>query len=102
MLTTSINVVSHCVPCRCRCRYCLLSWDGEAVGAEYERSAAYARRFYDWLRKNRPELGFAFYFGYCMEHPRLLDTVDFLNSIGSPAADFCSSTAWTFAARMNC
>jgi hypothetical protein len=55
---------------------------------DYDRSAAYARRFYEWLKENRPELSFAFYWGYSMEHPRLPDTVDFLREIGSPGGKF--------------
>lgn len=96
MQTTSINVVTHCLPCHCRCRYCLLSWDGKTVGADYERSAAYARRFYDWLRENRRELSFAFYFGYCMEHPQLPEAVDFLRSIGSPGGRFLQLNGMVF------
>lgn len=88
MKTEAILVVSHCVPCFNRCRYCLLSWDGKTVGAEYARSAAYAKRFHDWIQANRPELNFNFSFGYSMEHPRLLEAVDFLNSIGSVGGQF--------------
>ena len=86
--TVSINVCNLCVPCENRCRYCLLSWDGKLRGVDYECSAAYARRFYEWLKENRPELSFAFYWGYSMEHPRLPDTIDFLREIGSPGGKF--------------
>lgn len=88
MQTVSINVSNLCVPCENRCRYCLLSWDGQLRGVDYGRSAAYARRFYDWLRENRPELSFAFYFGYSMEHPNLLKSISFLREIGSPGGKF--------------
>ena len=88
MKTVSINVCNLCVPCENRCRYCLLSWDGKLRGVDYDRSAAYAKRFYDWLQENRPELSFAFYYGYSMEHPKLLETVDFLQKIGSPGGQF--------------
>lgn len=86
--TVSVNVCNLCVPCCCRCRYCLLSWDGNIRGVDYDRSAAYAGRFYEWLKENRPDLGFAFYWGYSMEHPKLLETVDFLREIGSPGGKF--------------
>ena len=88
MQTVSINISNLCVPCENRCRYCLLSWDGKLRGVDYDRSAVYARRFHEWLKENRPELGFAFYYGYSMEHPALLETVDFLREIGSPGGKF--------------
>lgn len=88
MKTVSINVMNLCVPCENRCRYCLLSYDGKLGGVDYKRSEDYAKRFYEWLRENRPELSFLFGFGYSMEHPNLLDAVDFCRSIGSPAGEF--------------
>lgn len=88
MQTVSINVSNLCLPCENRCRYCLLSWDGRLLGVDYDRSVAYSRRFYDWLKENRPELGFAFYYGYSMEHPKLLETIDFAREIGSPGGKF--------------
>ena len=88
MKTVSINICNLCVPCENRCRYCLLSWDGKLRGVDYERSAAYAKRFYDSLKENRPDLSFAFYFGYSMEHPKLPETVDFLREICSPGGQF--------------
>ena len=88
MKTESINVMNLCVPCENRCRYCLLSYDGKVTGADYRRSEAYAKRFYQWLRENRPDISFSFGFGYSMEHPELLHAVDFCRSIGSPAGEF--------------
>lgn len=88
MKTVSINVMNLCVPCENRCRYCLLSYDGRITGVDYKRSEAYARRFYSWLRENRPDLSFLFGFGYSMEHPQLLDAIDFCRSIGSPTGEF--------------
>lgn len=88
METKSINVMNLCVPCENRCRYCLLSYDGKIDGADYRRSEAYALRFYTWLRENRPELSFLFGFGYSMEHPNLLDAIDFCRSIGSATGEF--------------
>lgn len=96
MKTSSISVSSLCVPCSCRCRYCLLSWDGSLPGADYERSKGYALRFYNWLRENRPELGFNFYFGYSMEHPQLLDAIAFARSIGSPIGRFLQFNGMAF------
>ena len=88
MKTTSINVMNLCVPCENRCRYCLLSYDGKVSGLDYRRSQNYAGRFYEWLRCNRPDLSFLFGFGYSMEHPQLLDAIDFCRSIGSATGEF--------------
>lgn len=88
MITRSIMVQTLCVPCNCHCRYCLLSWDNYPVGADYERSKAYARRFYNYIKENRPEIQFDFAFGYCMDHPNLFQELDFLNEIGSVQGQF--------------
>ena len=88
MKTVSIYVMNLCVPCENRCRYCLLSYEGKASGVDYKRSENYAKRFYDWLRQNRPELSFLFGFGYSMEHPDLLNAIDFCRSIGSATGEF--------------
>lgn len=88
MRTTSVNVMNLCVPCENRCRYCLLSYDGRTTGVDYKRSEAYAKRFHTWLGENRPELSFLFGFGYSMEHPDLLEAIDFCRSIGSATGEF--------------
>ena len=88
MKTVSINVMNLCVPCENRCRYCLLSYDGKVSGVDYGRSEAYAKRFYQWLKANRPDLSFLFGFGYSMENPKLLEAIDFCQSIGSATGDF--------------
>ena len=88
MQTVSVNVMTLCTPCENRCRYCLLSYNGKTVGANYERSKQYAVRFYNWLKQNRPELSFVFGFGYSMEHPNLFEEIKFLQSINSPTGEF--------------
>lgn len=88
MRTASINVMNLCVPCENRCRYCLLSYDGKTSGVDYKRSEVYAKRFYEWLKENRPDLSFLFGFGYSMEHPDLLGAIDFCRSIGSATGEF--------------
>ena len=88
MKTVSINVMNLCVPCENRCRYCLLSYDGRVNGVDYKRSETYAQQFYEWLRENRTELSFLFGFGYSMEHPNLLEAIDFCRSIGSATGEF--------------
>ena len=58
MKTSTILIQNLCVPCNCHCRYCLLSWSNKLLGIDYERSEAYAKKFYEWIRENRPELEF--------------------------------------------
>ena len=96
MKTVSINVMNLCVPCANRCRYCLLSYDGQVKGVDFGRSTAYARRFYDWIRENRPELSFLFGFGYSMEHPDLTGAIDFCRSIGSATGEFLQFDGMNF------
>lgn len=96
METKGIILQTLIFPCACHCRYCLLSWDGKTVGADYDRCEAYAKRFHEWVRANRPEWHFLFSFGYCMEHPRLFEAVDFLNSIGSPTGKFLQMDGMRF------
>ena len=88
MKTVSINVMNLCVPCENRCRYCLLSYDGNVRGVDYKRSEAYAKRFYEWIQGNHPDLSFLFGFGYSMEHPDLMGAIDFCRSIGSATGEF--------------
>lgn len=88
MKTTSIYVSNLCIPCNCHCRYCLLSWANKTVGVDYERSVVYAKRFHEWMKKNQPDMNFVFYYGYSMEHPHLLESIDFMKSIGSPGGEF--------------
>ena len=88
MKTESILLQTLCVPCGCHCRYCLLSWDGHCPGADWERSAALARRMAEWLRKERPGLRFHFSFGYSMEHPQLPEALDLLRELDCVQAEF--------------
>lgn len=98
MQTKSIYVMNLCVPCENRCRYCLLSYNGKTNGIDYKRSEAYAKRFYDWIQENRPDLSFVFGFGYSMEHPNLLEAIDFLQEIGSPTGRFLQLDGMKFRA----
>ena len=96
MKTVAINVMNLCVPCENRCRYCLLSYDGNLTGVDYKRSEQYAGRFYQWLRKNRPELSFLFGFGYSMEHSDLTAAITFCQSTGSVTGEFLQFNGMKF------
>lgn len=88
MKTEGILMQDLLVPCACRCRYCLLDWDGRTAGVPWERGLRFARRFRDRLREERPELRFSFAFGCSMEHPRLPEALRALRELGSPQAEF--------------
>ena len=88
MITKSINVFNLNVPCCNCCRYCLLSWSGDVLGIDYDRSVKFADKFYNWLKENRPEIKFTYYFGYSMEHPKLLDVIKFMQKTNSPGGEF--------------
>ena len=86
--TESIMIQTLCVPCMCRCRYCLISWDGKTVGASWERSTSFARRFMTEAKILFPDIKCDFSFGYSMDHPGLKEAIRFLKEIGSPQAEF--------------
>ena len=86
--TRSILIQNLCVPCYNHCRYCLLSWDGKAVGTEWERSIRLAERYIHELKEARPHVDVSFAFGYSMEHPALREALRALKRLGSPMADF--------------
>ncbi|MBQ1893511.1 MAG: hypothetical protein II155_05340 [Clostridia bacterium] len=88
MKTVSVMLQNLCVPCECRCRYCLLSCDGKTVGTDWERGLSFARAFTEGLKKERPELGVLFSFGASMEHPRLPEALDELRALSSPQSEF--------------
>lgn len=88
MKTTSLNILNLCVRCYNHCKYCLLSWNGKCLGIEYERSVAYARKFYDWLKEFRKDINFTYYFGYSMEHPDLPNAIRFMQETNSPGGEF--------------
>ena len=86
--TKSINVLNLCVPCHNHCKYCLLSYNGELLGIDYDRSIKYAKGFYEWIKNNRPDIEFIYYFGYSMEHPNLIEAIKFMQEINSPMGEF--------------
>lgn len=88
MKTTSIMVQNLCVPCFCRCKYCLLSWDGNTVGIDWDKGITLAKKFKKELLDNNLDINFSYTFGYSMEHPKLFEVIRFLKEIGSPQAEF--------------
>lgn len=81
METVSVSIANLCVPCRCGCRHCLLDACHRSAGVEYARGQAFARGFYRWMKRERPEMGGLYYVGYCNDFPQLRDHVDFVRSI---------------------
>ena len=88
MKTVAIGVENLCVPCGCRCRYCLLAYSGRTVGVDYARGKRFTERFFDELERCRPDLGRNYYIGYCMGTPMLADYIRFCQHVGSPSGTF--------------
>ena len=44
MKTVSVSVANYCVPCRCRCRYCLLASCGKNTGVDQQEGMDFADR----------------------------------------------------------
>ncbi len=86
--TKSINICNLCVPCCCHCRYCLLSYEGKLVGVDYFRGLNYAKRFKKWLSNVHPDVNFMYYFGYSIETPNLLKSIDDLKEVNSVMTSF--------------
>lgn len=83
MKTVLFNMENLCVPCGCRCRHCLLGYDGNTVGVGYEQGKDLARR----LAAESP-IQFSYYIGFCMDTPMLFDYIAFCQEIGSPGGRF--------------
>lgn len=96
MKTTAIGIENLCVPCRAACKYCLLSSCQRATGVGYGRGREFARRFYEELKKKRPDLGFFYYIGYCMDTPDLGDYIRFCQETGSPSGRFLQLNGLSF------
>lgn len=88
MITKTISILNLNVSCYNHCKHCLLSWNNKLLGIDYERSIKYARSFFEWLKKNHPNISFIYYFGYSMEHPKLFDVIKFCQETNSPSGKF--------------
>lgn len=77
-----------CVPCHAACRYCLLSSCKAATGVDYARGKALAQRLRDEIRRDRPDLSFTYYIGYCMDTPDLADYIRTCQEMGMPSGRF--------------
>lgn len=95
MKTVSVSIENLCVPCHCGCRHCLLDSRHCATGVDYERGKAFAARFYDWMKRERPDLGGMYYVGYCNEFPQLREHIAFVKSI-MPSFDFLQFNGMAF------
>lgn len=68
-----------CVPCNCRCRHCLLGFDGGVCGAGFDRGGELARRV-----KGECGIRFTYYIGFCMDTPELFDYIALCRELDSP------------------
>lgn len=83
MKTVSLNMENLCVPCSCRCRHCLLRYDGSVAGAGYRRGKELAQRI-----ASESPVRFNYYIGFCMDTPELFDYIAFCWETGSPSGRF--------------
>lgn len=95
MKTVSVSIENLCVPCHCGCKHCLLDSRHCATGVAYERGKAFAARFYEWMKRERTDLGGMYYVGYCNEFPQLCDHVAFVKTI-MPDFDFLQFNGMAF------
>lgn len=51
------------------------------------------------FQEDRPDLPFLFGLGYSMEHPNLLEAIDFCRSIGSATGEFLQFDGMKFCSR---
>ena len=78
-----MSIENLCVPCRCRCRHCLLGYDGGVSGAGYRRGKNLA-----WRIALESPVNFNYYIGFCMDTPELFDYISFCQEIYSPSGRF--------------
>lgn len=83
MKTVSFSIENLCVPCSCRCRHCLLGYDGNTIGVGYEQGKSFAQRI-----ASESPIKFSYYIGFCMDTPMLFDYITFCREIGSPGGRF--------------
>ena len=88
MKTISVNVFNACVPCSCHCKYCLLSYERKLEGTDFLAGISFSKEFKIWLSKNHPEVNFMYYFGYSMDTPYLIDSMDEIANLNSNSPKF--------------
>lgn len=86
MKTIALNVFNACVPCSCHCKYCLLSYERKLEGADFLAGISFSKDFKKWLSINHPDVKFSYYFGYSMDTPFLLESMNVLSELNSPIA----------------
>ena len=96
MRTVSLSVANYCVPCRSCCRYCLLNACHQASGVSYARGKRFFQRLFPELSKARPDLRGAYYIGYCMDTPDLMDYIHFSREIDSASGEFLQMNGFAF------
>lgn len=83
MKTVSFSIENLCLPCSCRCKHCLLGYDGNIIGVGYEQGKDLARRI-----AAESSIKFNYYIGFCMDTPMLFDYIAFCQEIESPGGQF--------------
>ncbi|WP_027219037.1 radical SAM protein [Butyrivibrio fibrisolvens] len=96
MKTTSFSITNYCVPCHTYCRHCLLSSCGKASGLDFDRSLKLGERVITELAQQKNEIYGNYYFGYCMDTPKLFDYIDFCKKYSLASARFLQMNGFAF------
>ncbi len=96
MKTVNFYIANYCVPCGAHCRYCLLSSKGMATGVPFDTGLSFAGRVLRELREQKKDISGAYYIGYCMDSPRLVDYIRFCKETNSPGARFLQMNGFAF------
>ena len=99
MKTVAVNIENLCAKCHSACRHCLLNSQHKITGVDYHRGEAFAKKFYSWLKENKPDLGGMYYVGYSMDFPELPQYADYfveqtgMHHLMFDGMGFCSDAA---------
>ena len=97
MKTVSVSVANYCVPCQCRCRYCLLGSCGKNTGVDQQEGMDFADRVLREIRDERPEMTKGSYYnGYCMDMPDLAGYIRYGRERGYPCGRFLQMNGFAF------
>ena len=97
MKTVSVSIANYCVPCECRCRYCLLASCGKTTGVDRKEAMDFADRVLGEIREARPEItDGSYYVGYSMDMPDLAGYIRYGRERNYPCGKFLQMNGFAF------
>ena len=97
MQTISVSIANYCVPCECRCRYCLLASCGKTTGVDQQEAMEFADRVFGEIREARPEIANgSYYVGYSMDMPDLAGYIRYGRERNYPCGKFLQMNGFAF------